>query len=134
MVALTAGLRHSGVMLQVVFNEISAAEMSQLSTMAQLELLDEFQVDPKDLESIESSEAYGVIERSGEKLYRYRAKDLRLYFEVAEGCVVVHRVLHKNTLQDFLYRSKLPLAEDEAVSQSKVFWELIKEGENARRV
>ena len=85
MVALTAGLRHSGVMFQVVFNEISAAEMSQLSTMAQLELLDEFQVDPKDLESIESSEAYGVIERSGEKLYRYRAKDLRLYFEVAEG-------------------------------------------------
>lgn len=108
--------------------------MSQLTTMAQLELLDEFHVDPADLESLEESEAYGVIEREGKKLYRYRAKDMRLYFQVTEGCVIVHRVLHKNTLQDFLYRSKLPLAEDEAVSQSKVFWELIEEGENARRV
>ncbi|MFT4637295.1 MAG: mRNA-degrading endonuclease RelE of RelBE toxin-antitoxin system [Verrucomicrobiales bacterium] len=121
-------------MLQVVFNEISAAELSQLPTMAQLELLDEFQVDPADLESIEESDAYGVIDRKGKKLYRYRAKDMRLYFQVSEGNVVVHRVLHKNTLQDFLYRSKLPLAEDEAVSQSKVFWELIEEGQNARRV
>lgn len=120
-------------MFQVVFNEISAAEMSQLPTMAQLELLEEFQVDPADLESIEASEAYGVIERDHKKLYRYRAKDYRLYFQVADGAVVVHRVLHKNTLQDFLYRSKLPVAEDEAVSQSKVFWELIEEGENARR-
>ena len=131
------GLRswHStSIVFQVVFNEISAAELSQLPTMAQLDLLDEFQVDPADLDSIEESDAYGVIERKGKKLYRYRAKDMRLYFQVSEGCIVVHRVLHKNTLQDFLYRSKLPLAEDEAVSQSKVFWELIEEGQNARRV
>lgn len=39
-------------MFQVVFNEISAAEMSQLPTETQLELLDEFQVDPDDLESM----------------------------------------------------------------------------------
>lgn len=121
-------------MFQVVFNEISAAEMSQLPTEAQLDLLEEFRVDPADLEAIESSEAFGVIERDHKKLYRYRAKDMRLYFQVRDGLVVVHRVLHKNTLQDFLYRSKLPLAEDEAVSRSKVFWELIEEGENARRV
>ncbi len=121
-------------MFQVVFNEISAAEMSQLSTMAQLELLDEFQVNPEDLDALGDTEAYGVIDREGKRLYRYRAKDMRLYFQVSDDCVVVHRVLHKNTLQDFLYRSKLPLAEDEAVSQSKVFWELIEEGENARRV
>ena len=121
-------------MLQVVFNEISAAEMSQLPTETQLELLDEFQVNPEDLEAMGETEAYGVIEREGKKLYRYRAKDMRLYFQVSDGSVVVHRVLHKNTLQDFLYRSKLPLAEDEALSQSKVFWELIEEGKNARRV
>ncbi len=119
---------------QVVFNEISAAEMSALPTLTQLDLLDEFQVDPTDLEAIEKSDSYGIIERDGKRLYRYRAKDMRLYFQVSDGDVVVHRVLHKNTLQDFLYRSKLPLAEDEAVSRSKVFWELIEEGENARRV
>ena len=120
-------------MLQIVFNEISAAEISNLSTDLQLELLDEFKVSPEELENIEANAAYGVIERSGQKLYRYRSRDMRIYFQVVEDKVIVHRVLHKNTLQDFLYRSKLPIAEDEALSQSKVFWELIEEGENARR-
>ena len=36
-------------MLQIVFNEISAAEISRLGTLEQLELLDEFQVSEADL-------------------------------------------------------------------------------------
>lgn len=121
-------------MLQIVFNEISAAELSKLPTEAQLELLDEFKVSPEALEKMDLDAAYGIIEREGKTLYRYRARDMRIYFQVANDAVVVHRVLHKNTLQDFLYRSKLPVAEDEALSRSKVFWELIEEGENARRL
>jgi hypothetical protein len=35
--------------LQIVFNEISAAEISQLDTLEQLELLDEFKVTRDDL-------------------------------------------------------------------------------------
>ncbi len=108
--------------------------MSQLPTDAQLELLEEFKVTPEDLESVGESGSFGIIERDGKSLHRFRAKDLRIYFQVKEEGVIVHRVLHKNTLQDFLYRSKLPVSEDEALSQSKVFWELIEEGENARRV
>ncbi len=34
-------------------------------------------------------------------LYRYVAKDYRIYFEVIEGKVIVHRVLHANSLNDF---------------------------------
>lgn len=102
--------------------------------MIQLDLLQEFQVKPDDLDNLIQKEAFGVIEREGKTLYRYRAKDMRIYFQVTEEGLLVHRVLHKNTLQDFFYRSKLPLAEDEALSESKVFWELIEEGENARRV
>lgn len=126
-------LLRSGV-FQIIFNEISASEMSQLPTMQQLEILDNFKVTPADLEKIDKNEAFGLMERDGKKLYRYRAKDMRIYFQVAEQSVIVHRVFHKNTLQDFLYRTKLPLAEDEALSRSKVFWKLIEEGENARRV
>lgn len=121
-------------MVQVIFNEISAAEMSQLPTMEQLQLLDEFKVTPEDLEDPDGSGAFGVMERDGKKLYRCRAHDHRIYFQLSEEGLVVHRVMHKNTLQDFLYRTKLPVAEDEALSQSKVFWELIEAGENARRV
>jgi hypothetical protein len=118
---------------QVIFNEISAAELSQLPTLTQLELLDEFQVTPDDLENPDG-EKFGRLERSGKTLFRYRAKDVRIYFEATGKGVLVHRVLNKNTFQDFLFRTNLPLSEDEALSQSKVFWELIEEGEKARRV
>jgi mRNA-degrading endonuclease RelE of RelBE toxin-antitoxin system len=118
---------------QIVFNEISAAEISQLGTLEQLELLDEFKVSEKDLERIDG-DRFGKIEREGKTLYRFRAKDYRFYFEVKEGTVVVHRVLHKGTLSDFLFRSKMPLGEDEELAKSKHFWKLIDEGRNARRL
>lgn len=126
-------------MFQVIFNEISAGEISQLPTLEQLEVLDQFQVRPEDLENIEannSDAAFGQIERDGKTLFRYRASDVRIYFEVLEDhqSVIVHRVLSKNTFQDFLYRANLPVGEDEELAQSKQFWELIEEGERARRV
>jgi hypothetical protein len=105
---------------QIVFNEISAAELSALDTLEQLELIDEFK--------------FGRIDRDGTVLYRFRAKDYRFYFEVKDGAVIVHRVLHKGTFSDFLFRSKMPLAEDEALAKSKHFWNLIDEGRNARRL
>jgi mRNA-degrading endonuclease RelE of RelBE toxin-antitoxin system len=119
---------------QIVFNRISAAELSQLDTLAQLDLLDQFKVDEATLENIDTRHEFGRIEREGRTLYRYRAKDHRIYFEVAEGNVIVHRVLHKNTLDDFLYRSRFAVSEDEALGKSKVFWKLIEEGEKAGRV
>ncbi|NIP96233.1 MAG: hypothetical protein GWO24_23500 [Akkermansiaceae bacterium] len=118
-------------MLQIVFNEISAAEISQLDTLEQLELLDEFKVSEDDLDHLED-DRFGKIERGGKLLYRFRSRDWRFYFEVAGGNVVVHRILHKNTFQDFLFRSKLPVGEDEELAQSKQFWRLIDEGRNAR--
>ncbi|MEX2578475.1 MAG: hypothetical protein WD342_05400 [Verrucomicrobiales bacterium] len=126
-------------MFQVIFNEISAAEISQLPTLEQLEVLNEFQVRPEDLENLEEEDSdapFGQIERSGKTLYRYRASDVRIYFEVLEDhqSVVVHRVLNKNTFQDFLYRANLPVGDDDDLAQSKQFWELIEEGERARRV
>lgn len=120
-------------MLQIVFNEISAAEISRLGTLEQLELIDEFKVTEADLERLDG-ERFGKIERDGKTLFRFRAKDYRFYFEVRDGAVVVHRVLHKGTFSDFLFRSKMPLGEDEALAESKHFWKLIDEGRNARRL
>ncbi len=119
--------------LQIVFNEISAAEISQLGTLEQLELLDQFKVSEGDLQMLDD-DRFGRIDRDGKTLYRFRAKDWRIYFEVKEGAVVVHRVLHKGTFNDFLFRSKMPLAEDEELAKSKHFWKLIDEGKNARRL
>lgn len=127
------GSHRLSAVFQIVFNEISAAEISQLGTLEQLELLDEFKVSEKDLEKMDG-ERFGKIERDGKTLYRFRSRDHRFYFEVKEGSVVVHRVLSKGTLSDFLFRSKMPLGEDEELAKSKHFWQLIDEGRNARRL
>ena len=115
-------------MFQIIFNQLSAAEMSALPKTLQLDLLAEFQILPEDLENLDNSR-FGLLERDGKKLYRYRAKDYRIYFEKMPEGITVHRVLHKNTLRDFLFRSKLPVSEDAQLGETREFWKLIEEGE-----
>ncbi len=119
-------------MFQIVFNEISAAEMAALPKEMQLDLLAEFQFLPEDLEQLDD-EKFGTIERDGKKLRRFRAKDYRIYFEQGGEGLIVHRVLHKNTIRDFLFRSKLPMTEDDQLGQQKAFWKLIDEAKQTRR-
>lgn len=118
-------------MFQIVFNELSAAEISKLPTLEQLSLLDEFKVTEGDLEKLDG-ERFGLVKRKNEKLYRYRAGEHRVYFQVKDGNVLVYRVLNANTLQDFLYRGGLPVNEDEQLSESPHFWDLIEEGQQAK--
>jgi mRNA-degrading endonuclease RelE of RelBE toxin-antitoxin system len=119
-------------MLQVIFNEISAAEMSRLPKDLQLDLLADFGLLPDDLEKLDP-EKFGTIEREGKTLHRYRVRDYRIYFEKRPEGITVHRVLHKNTIRDFLFRTKLPMAEDDQLGQAREFWKLIEEGEEARQ-
>ena len=120
-------------MFQIVFNELSAAEMSALPKRMQLDLLEQFQILPEDLDHLDAKH-FGVIEREGKKLYRFRAKDYRIYFEKRDEGITVHRVLHKNTLRDFLFRSKLPTSEDAQLGETREFWRLIEQGERTRKL
>ena len=121
-------------MLQIVFNKISAAEVSSIPTLEQLDLLGDFQVSESTLQTLDDAR-FGKMEKDGKILYRYVARDYRIYFEVIEGKVVVHRVLHANSLNVFLFRTNIsPTAgEDEILSQSKHFWKLIDEGKKASK-
>ena len=119
-------------MFQIIFNELSAAEMAALPKSLQLELLAEFQILPEELDNLDSSR-FGVIEREGKKLHRYRAKDYRIYFEQTPEGITIRRVLHKNTFRDFLFRSKLPGSEDQALGGTREFWKLIDEGKKTRK-
>lgn len=119
-------------MFQIIFNELSAAEMAALPKLLQLDLLAEFQVMPEELDQLDATR-FGVLEREGKKLYRYRAKDYRIYFEKTPEGITVHRVLHKNTLRDFLYRTNLPTGEDEQLKETREFWKLIEQGEKTRK-
>jgi mRNA-degrading endonuclease RelE of RelBE toxin-antitoxin system len=114
---------------QVIFNEISAAEMAALPKELQLELLAEFQLLPQELDQLDP-DIFGSVEREGRKLYRCRAKDYRIYFAPHPDGLQIHRVLHKNTIRDFLFRSNLPMSEeDEALSKAGGFWQLIDEAD-----
>lgn len=117
-------------MIQIVFNTISAAEMAAMPIAEQLSLLGDFQSLPANPKDIDLS-AFGQIERDGRTLYRHRSADHRLYFELQDGELIVHRVLHKNTIRDFLFRADLPIHDDE--EETREFWRLIEEGQRAER-
>ncbi|WP_050024733.1 type II toxin-antitoxin system RelE/ParE family toxin [Verrucomicrobium sp. BvORR034] len=122
-------------MLQIVFNEISASELSRLPTPVQFTLLEALNIQPEDVDQNRIEQRYGVIVRGTGKLYRCRAGDYRIYFAVEDSHVKVHRVLHGNTLKDFLFRSNLGSAgEDEVLGESKSFWKLIEEGERTLKM
>ncbi|MBX7207887.1 MAG: hypothetical protein K1X78_06240 [Verrucomicrobiaceae bacterium] len=115
-------------MLQIVFNEISAAELSRLPVQVQFQLLEALNIQPDGIDDESLAGRFGTLERHGKKLYRCRAGEYRIYFAVNDGMVRIHRVVHKNTFQDFLVRSNLAGGEDEVLAQSKHFWQLIDEG------
>ena len=90
----------------------------------QLDILGEFRGLPQEVMTTEL-ERFGKLERTGKVMHRCRIGDYRIYFERHELGVVVHRILSKNTLKDFLFRSSLPLGEDEALQENPKFWDLI---------
>lgn len=116
-------------MIQIVFNDLSAAEMAALPKLLQLEILGEFHVLPDDLENLDPKR-FGKVVRDHRTLYRYRAGDYRIYFEALDGGVLVRRVLSKNTIRDFLFRTSLPMTEDdEQLAGHHEFWRLIDESQ-----
>ncbi len=115
-------------MFQVIFNPVSAAEMSALPKDLQLDLLAEFQILPDDLNSL-VGENFAKIQRNGRTLHRFRCRDHRIYFERHAEGILIHRVLHKNTIRDFLFRSKLPMTEDDQLEETDQFWKMIHENQ-----
>ncbi len=111
-------------LFQIIFNPLSAKELAKMPKELQLNILGEFRGFPQDMRSADI-DRFGELERNGKRLYRYRLGDYRVYFERNELGIVIHRILNRNTLKDFLFRSSLPTGEDEALAQNPKFWELI---------
>lgn len=109
---------------QIIFNPTSAAELARMPKDLQLDILGEFRGLPQEVMTTEL-ERFGKLERTGRVMHRFRIGDYRIYFERHELGIVVHRILSKNTLRDFLFRSSLPIGEDAALQENPKFWELI---------
>ena len=109
---------------QIIFNPTSSHELSKMPKELQLDILGDFRGFPQDVRS-KDLDRFGKLERQGKQLYRYRLGDYRVYFGRCELGIIIHRILNKNTLKDFLFRSSLPLGEDEALQENPKFWELM---------
>lgn len=109
---------------QIIFNPTSAAELARMPKELQLRILGDFRGLPQEVMSTDL-ERFGKLERGGKTLHRFRLGDYRIYFEKHELGLVVHRIFNRNTLKDFLFRSSLPVREDEALQEDPRFWELI---------
>ncbi len=126
-------------MHQIAFNEISAAEVSTIPPHAALKLFDAFRVTSETLANLENAPAdapFGIVEHEGKTVYRFRTPDYRIYFTVEENrTVVVQRVLHANSLKDFLFRSRIVELDDEdrVLGRTRSFWKFINEGVSAPR-
>ena len=109
---------------QIIFTPTSAAELARMPKELQLHILGEFRGLPQQVIGTELDD-FGKLERGGRILHRFRIGDFRVYFERHDLGVLVHRILSRNTLKDFLYRSGLKIEEDEALQQNPKFWEMI---------
>ncbi|HNQ74501.1 MAG TPA: hypothetical protein PKN95_12960 [Verrucomicrobiota bacterium] len=109
---------------QIIFTPVSAAELARMPKELQLHILGEFRGLPQQVISTELND-FGKLERGGRILHRFRIGEFRVYFERHELGVLVHRILSRNTLKDFMYRSGLKVEEDAALQQNPKFWELI---------
>jgi mRNA-degrading endonuclease RelE of RelBE toxin-antitoxin system len=114
---------------QIIFNPTSAAELARMPKELQLQILGEFRGLPQQVMNTDFDD-FGQLERGGRILHRFRVGDYRVYFERHELGLVVHRILNRHTLKDFLFRSGLKMQEDEALQQNPKFWELIEVAKN----
>jgi mRNA-degrading endonuclease RelE of RelBE toxin-antitoxin system len=112
------------IMYQVTFSEQSMRELNKLDKLAQMEVVIPItKIGPADLER--PREPLGKFNRNGREFYRLRAGDFRFYFEVTGDTLHVNYILHKNSLEDFLLRNKLPVSEQQLVEQHSKFWKYL---------
>ena len=99
-------------------------ELNKLETLAQLAVVEPISgVKGSDLEH--PREPLGRFNRHGKPFYRLRAGDHRFYFDVTEDNLHVKYILHKNSLEDFLLRNRLPVSEQQLVEQDSKFWKYL---------
>ena len=111
-------------MYQVTFSEQAMRELNKLDTLAQLDAIDPIS-SLKPAELAHPREPLGFFRRGKKSLYRLRAGDFRFYFEALGETLHVDYILHRNSLEDFLLRNKLPVSEQQLIEQHSKFWKYL---------
>jgi mRNA-degrading endonuclease RelE of RelBE toxin-antitoxin system len=117
--------RQASRVYQVTFSEQAMRELNRLDQLEQLGVIEPIaSLRAEDL--AHPREPLGRFNREGKSFYRLRSRDHRFYFEARGDDVLhVHYILHKNSLEDFLLRNKLPVSEQQLVEQHSKFWKYL---------
>ncbi|RXK54421.1 cytotoxic translational repressor of toxin-antitoxin stability system [Oleiharenicola lentus] len=111
-------------MYQVTFSDQSMRELNRLDKLAQLEAIEPIsKVRPADLAN--PREPLGRFTRGEHTFYRLRAGEFRFYFTVSDDKLHTHYILHKDSLEDALFRMKLPVSEKQLFEQDSKFWKYL---------
>lgn len=113
-------------MHQIVLSDSASAELSELGKLEQLEIVSEFSRLRKS-EIAQGQQGISEIRKGTRTVFRCRYKDYRIYFEKQADQLVVHHVLHGNTLRDFFVRSNLDVQNDEEFEKSAKFWKFMEQ-------
>jgi mRNA interferase RelE/StbE len=111
-------------MYQVTFSEQAMNELNRLDKLVQLDLVDPIgNLTQGDL--AHPREPLGRFHRKGRVFFRLRSGDYRFYFETHDDILHICYILHKNSLEDFLLRNKLPVTEQQLAEQDSKFWKYL---------
>lgn len=113
-------------MHQIVLSDSASAGLSQIGKLEQLEIVAELSRLRKEPLQF-SQNGVSQIQKGNRTIYRRRYTDYRIYFEKQGDQLVVHHVLHRNTLHDFLVRSNLDMQNDDEFEESAKFWKFIEQ-------
>ena len=111
-------------MFQLTFSDQSMQELNALDQREQLVLVDQLSSLTDEILSSEN-EQIGRFNRGGVVFYRLRTGGFRCYFTKTGGALACHCILHKNTLEDFVFRCKLPVKDEQLLEKDQSFWQYI---------
>ena len=116
--------RQAPPVYQVTFSEQAMRDLNRLDLLEQLTLLEPISsLRAEDL--AHPREPLGRFHREGKTFYRLRSREHRFYFEALDAVLHVNYILHKNSLEDFLLRNRLPVSEQQLVEQHSKFWKYL---------
>jgi len=111
-------------MYQVTFSEQSIQELNKLGQLEQLDVIAPLSA----LTSRQLShprEPLGRFKRGNRYYYRLRSADHRMYFTVKGDSLHTRCILHRNSLTDFIFRTKLPITDEQLIEQHTSFWKYL---------
>lgn len=113
-------------MSNIHFSQQSMDYMNKLDRLEQMKIIEAFSgLNPAELDT--STADLGKFSRDGKTLYRLRAGDNRIYFELNEKdqSFLAHYILHQHSITDFVVRFKLPVSESFLLEDHPSFWQYL---------